>query len=108
MPPARLQLAVAAGGGVGAVLRLLIVQAGPALVLTLVINVVGSFLLGLLVSRRPSPEVRAVVGTGVLGGFTTTSALAVQTVTSSLPVAVAYLTATLVLGIAAARLGLTR
>ncbi len=108
MPAVRLQIAVAAGGAVGAVARYLLVLAGPDLLLTLVVNVVGAFLLGRLVAARPGERVRAVVGTGVLGGFTTTSALAVQTITSSFPVAAAYLVATLVLGTAAARCGLGR
>jgi fluoride ion exporter CrcB/FEX len=42
----------------------------------------------------------------VLGGFTTMSALAVQTVDAPLPTATAYLAATLVVGIGAAAAGL--
>nr|WP_315267800.1 CrcB family protein [Microbacterium lemovicicum] len=52
---------------------------------TLVVNLVGAFALGLVVGvlgpRHPSA--RAFLGTGVLGGFTTYSAFAVQTVTVS-------------------------
>ena len=49
---------------------------------TLVINLVGSFLLGILVGRLDGarPHLRAFLGTGVLGGFTTYSAFAVQTI----------------------------
>ncbi|USQ79940.1 CrcB family protein [Ornithinimicrobium faecis] len=53
---------------------------------TLLVNVVGAFLLGLLLERlsRAGPEtparqvVRLGLGTGVLGGFTTYSALALE------------------------------
>lgn len=105
MAPLRLQLAVAAAGGLGAGLRWLLVAAGPDLVVTLTINTVGAFLLAVLVARQPRAQVRAVLGTGLLGGFTTFSALAVQAVAADLPQAVAYLAATVVLGLAAARLG---
>ncbi len=51
-------------------------------VTTLVINVVGSFLLGLVVGvlGSGSPRLRAFLGTGLLGGFTTYSTFAVQVV----------------------------
>jgi CrcB protein len=98
---------VAAGGAVGALLRYALVEAAPHLATTLFINVLGSFLLGLLVSRcRENAWARAVLGTGVLGGFTTWSALAVQVVDASPIVAVLYLALTLGLGTTAARLGL--
>jgi len=98
---------VAAGGAVGALLRYALVAAAPHLVTTLVINVLGSFLLGLLVSRcRENAWLRAVLGTGVLGGFTTWSALAVQVVDASEAVAALYLVLTLGLGTAAARRGM--
>ena len=91
----------------GALLRYSLIDAEPHLVTTLAINVVGSFLLALLVSRRRDDEwSRAVLGTGVLGGFTTWSALAVQVVDASALVAVVYLALTLGLGTAAARWGL--
>lgn len=98
---------VAAGGAVGALLRYALVEAAPHLATTLAINVLGSLLLGLLVSRfRDNPWARAVLGTGVLGGFTTWSAFAVQVVDASAAVAGAYLVLTLALGTAAARRGL--
>lgn len=98
---------VAAGGAVGALLRYGLMEAAPHLVTTLLINVLGSLLLGLLVSRcRENDWARAVLGTGVLGGFTTWSALAVQVVDASEVVAAAYLVLTLGLGTAAARRGL--
>ena len=91
----------------GSLLRYALVEVSPHLATTLGINVVGSFLLGLLISRRrEDPWARAVLGTGVLGGFTTWSALAVQVVDASPVVAVLYLALTLGLGTAAARWGL--
>ena len=80
---------------------------------TLIINVVGSFALGLLVARvwPIAPTwLRAGLGAGLLGSFTTFSALAVSLVTLTQAgngwVAAVYLAATLVAGLAAAFLGL--
>lgn len=78
---------VVVGGAVGVALRaLLVVPLGgipDKLVLpvvTLVVNIVGSLVLGIVVGwlddRRP--RLRAFLGTGILGGFTTYSAFAVQ------------------------------
>jgi CrcB protein len=98
---------VAAGGVAGSLARYGLVDAYPHLLMTLAVNVVGSFLLGVLVSRRePGHWTRPLLGTGFLGGFTTMSALAVQTVTSDVATAVAYLVASMALGIAAAAAGL--
>ncbi|MFZ2964381.1 MAG: CrcB family protein, partial [Rhodoglobus sp.] len=80
---------------------------------TLGINVLGSFLLGALVSvawDRTPAWLRAGLGPGLLGSFTTFSALAVSLVTLAgagawMPAA-AYLVASIVLGLAAALLGL--
>lgn len=49
---------------------------------TLAINLIGSLLLGILVGRlgERRPRLRAFLGTGMLGGFTTYSAFAVQSV----------------------------
>ncbi|MDN4163370.1 fluoride efflux transporter FluC [Nocardioides abyssi] len=82
----RLLAAVAAGGAVGAALRWACGEAvpdGPGLpATTLAVNVVGSLLLALLpaiaVVRR-SATLRAAVGPGLLGGFTTLSAASEQT-----------------------------
>lgn len=46
---------------------------------TVAINVLGSFLLGLLVAPHGlSPQVRTALGVGFLGGFTTFSTFSVQ------------------------------
>lgn len=80
---------VAVGGAVGtaarAALELGIPSAGGLPLDVLLINVVGSFLLGLLTARlvRRGPDddrrrrLRLLLGTGFCGGFTTYSTLAV-------------------------------
>lgn len=45
---------------------------------TLVINLTGAFLLGLVFALRLSPFMYALLGTGVLGGYTTFSTLNVE------------------------------
>ncbi len=83
---------VVLGGSLGVAARAALVVPWPAgthpLVVpavTLAINVLGSLLLGVIVGwlddRRP--RLRSFLGTGVMGGFTTYSAYAVHTVTTS-------------------------
>ena len=115
---ARALLAVVVGGMLGTALRLGLDLAlphgdGDFPVSTLLINVVGAFALGLLVARvwpGARPWVRAGLGAGLLGSFTTFSAFAVSLVSLTaadewMPAA-AYLVATLVFGLAAAWAGL--
>ncbi|MFW6775026.1 CrcB family protein [Nocardioides sp. CPCC 205120] len=81
-----------------------------------VVNVTGALLLGLLLgSLAGRPETgrrrrtRLLLGTGVLGGFTTYSALAVDTVLlldDRALAAAAYAAGSLLLGLVAAGLGL--
>jgi CrcB protein len=80
---------------------------------TLLINIVGSLVLGFLVARvwPVAPNwVRAGVGPGLLGGFTTFSAVMASMVTlaagGQVLLALLYIVATLVLGFGAAALGL--
>ncbi|GAA2981058.1 CrcB protein [Microbacterium terrae] len=76
----------AAGGAIGVFARALIVlpidDPAAAAWATMGVNALGSLLLGIVVGwlddRRPL--LRGFLGTGVLGGFTTYSAFAVQTV----------------------------
>jgi CrcB protein len=102
--------AVAVGGAVGGGLRYLISSLGGLPWTTLVINTVGCALIGvlmvLLVDRWPDTRlVRPLLGTGVLGGFTTfsTYALDVERLLSRGQVATAlgYLVATPVLALVA-------
>ncbi|OYR59405.1 fluoride efflux transporter FluC [Halorubrum halodurans] len=88
---------VALGGFVGALARYGVdVAVGDATgVGTLVVNVVGSFALGLLVTRAVGPRTRLLVGTGVISSFTTystfaTDAIALGTVAGTLYVAASY------------------
>jgi len=84
-------VAVFIGAGIGGVLRytlgaLITERWGTAFpVHTMVINVVGSFLLGVLMALSVdrgivSAEMRLLLGVGVLGGFTTFSTLSYETV----------------------------
>ncbi|MBR7741726.1 CrcB family protein [Phycicoccus sp. BSK3Z-2] len=77
---------------------------------TFLVNVTGALAMGLLVAvlvERPGTHrlVRPVVGVGLLGGWTTFSALAVDAVTlgdsGRLGVAALYLAATVVVGVLA-------
>lgn len=110
-------VAVLIGGAIGTGLRLglddlFVVPNGAFPVSTLIINIVGSFALGFLVARIWSivpAWMRAGLGPGVLGGFTTFSAVMVSMVTLAASgmvfLALVYIVVTLVLGLGAAVLG---
>jgi CrcB protein len=105
---------VALGGAVGTAAREALSLGVPAVggvpVIILAINVVGAFALGLLLdalTRRGADDgvrrdMRLLLGTGVLGGFTTYSALATGTslllTTGQAGAGIAYGLATVVLG----------
>ncbi len=114
--------AVAAGGAVGAVGRYLVISAvghifGTGFPLgTIVVNVVGSFVLGALIEAlalvwSPSPELRAMVVVGVLGAFTTFSTFSMDVVLlyerGALGQAALYIGASVILSIGAFFLGLS-
>ena len=76
--------AIAAGGALGAVARFLVAGAVDRWLGaefphgTLAVNVLGSFAMGVLIGASavawsPSPELRAAIAIGLLGGFTTFS-----------------------------------
>lgn len=88
---------VVVGGAVGVALRALVVvpltaaTGGPGGIhplivpaVTLAINLLGSLLLGVIIGGlgERHPRGRLFLGTGVMGGFTTYSAFAVQSVTT--------------------------
>jgi len=116
-----LMVAVAAGGAVGAVARYMVTSAVPRLLGhgfpwgTLVVNVVGSLLMGLLIdilARRWSApvEARVFLVTGCLGAFTTFSTFSLDVVTlyergALLPAAL-YVVGSVVAGVAALFAGL--
>jgi CrcB protein len=79
---------------------------------TVGINVLGSFLLGVLIVIPwgwIGPELRTALGVGLLGGFTTFSTFSVQAVTdfeAGLPLrALAYIATSVLLSLAAAAVG---
>jgi CrcB protein len=106
--------AVAAGGAVGTLARHAVAtHVGPVdgvPVGVLGVNVLGALLLGLLTATASSTRLRMFLGTGVLGGFTTYSAFALDTqalLTGPTPDAgVVYLLATVAGGFAASVAGL--
>lgn len=72
---------VALGAGVGAILRYLVDRAVPPHHFprgTIVVNTTGSFLLG-LVTSAVSGDLHTVLSVGLLGGYTTLSTFAVET-----------------------------
>ena len=112
---------VALGGGIGAAARYGVnVWSGRVLGTefpwhTLIVNVVGCFIMGLLTGLMAqklnlSPEARAFLTTGILGGFTTFSAFSVDVVLlverKAMLSAGAYVTASVMLSIAAVFAGL--
>jgi CrcB protein len=111
-------LAVLVGGAIGTGLRLLgddaIVHTDSTFPLsTLLINIIGSFALALLVARvwPIAPAwLRAGLGPGLLGGFTTFSAVMASLVTltasGQVLLALGYLVLTIVCGFGAAAAGL--
>lgn len=111
----QVRLAVIAGGAVGTGLRAVVAAVVPLDTFpaaTLLVNLLGAYLLGHLAGSMPDapPRVRAFLGVGVLGSFTTFSAIAVDVVAlGHRPVLLAvYALATLVGGLALARLGQDR
>lgn len=108
-------IVVALAGGVGASLRLVIDGAvrallGPRLPWgTLLVNVVGSAALGVLLGSGVDARTAAIVGTGLLGGFTTFSTASFESAALLLDKrwagGILYAAGTLVLSVAGAALG---
>lgn len=108
-------LQIALGGAVGSLARFGLDQAMPWNEgfpwATLIINVVGALAIGLVATTvvETRPWVRPVVIVGVLGGFTTFSAFALQTGTlldaGHVVQALVYLALTMVGGLVAVELG---
>jgi|SRR6478736_5930645 len=111
---------VALGSAIGGVLRYLLsplFQRGFAEGFpggTLVVNILGSFVIGLVLrtaseSTALTPEARVFLTVGVCGGFTTFSAFSAETLrllqTDQWSRALIYITASVVLSIGAAALG---
>lgn len=106
------RVAVLAGGAIGTLLRWLvatIVGVTTFPVATLLVNLVGAYLLGRLAGSLPdaSPRVRAFLGAGLLGSFTTFSAVVVDVVALGFRpfLLLVYAAATVAGGLWVARLG---
>ena len=113
-------LAVGVAGGIGAVARYLLdgaVQdrtAGLFPFGTLTVNVIGSFILGILAGvvlrHTGSAHLKAVVGTGFCGGLTTWSTVSWETIRlaeeHAATLAVRYLMVTLAANLLAGGIGL--
>lgn len=107
---------VAVGGALGAALRYVIEQAVRARLHsrvpagTLLVNTVGSLVLGVLTGLLAAPEWQALLGVGLCGALTTYSAFAMDTVVMAESrerlLALSLVLAALVAGLAAALLGL--
>jgi CrcB protein len=122
VPPVDLELLIliGCGGAIGALARWGIAELVPTGAglfpwATYVINVVGSFALGLLVglAERVWPRTRVprlFLGVGVLGGFTTFSTAMVESVllvdAGGGGLALAYLAGSLIASVAAAVIGM--
>ncbi len=110
---------VALGGAIGAALRYLTNVSALRLfgtgfpVATLVVNVVGSFLMGVLVvvlARKGGNHLAPFLMTGILGGFTTFSAFSLDALTlwerGQAASAFTYVAASVLLSLAAIAAGL--
>jgi CrcB protein len=105
-------------GGLGSGARYLIGQSAAAAfglsfpIGTLIINLAGCFLLGAVVqlSGTWSPELRAAMAIGLLGGFTTYSSFNQETIAllsnGAIGAAMLYIALTLAGGLAAGALGM--
>ncbi len=87
MPLAEPAYLVGTGGAIGAILRygvanFLLWWRGPHTfpVSTVVVNVIGSFVLGLVIFTGSGDESTLLIGVGACGAFTTYSSFSVQTV----------------------------
>ena len=107
-------LLVAAGGAAGSVCRWLLVSATQRADFptgTLLVNALGSLLVGFLVARlgAAQDEARLLLVTGFCGGFTTFSAFTLETLRLAhegrAARAIAYIAASLAIGMVAVALG---
>ena len=114
--PGRTLAVIALGGALGATARYGVGVAWPGTPwATFVVNVLGCLAIGGLLAaltegtRPPHPLMRPFLGTGLLGGFTTFSAYAVDAdlllTDGRVAEAIAYLAATIVAALLAAQAG---
>lgn len=114
-------LAIGAGGAIGAVLRHFVGMLALKLAGydfpwgTLTVNILGSFIMGVLVTYMaliwsPSQEMRAFLTVGLLGGFTTFSAFSLDVMTlwerGTQMAAMGYIMTSIILSILAMIIGM--
>jgi fluoride exporter len=109
---------VGAGGLIGTVLRYLIMNAAYALAgqltvfATLTVNIIGSFAIGILhgYSQYLSTDSKTFLMAGVLGGFTTFSTFALDSVTladkTTMMLSASYIAASVIFSILAVLAGM--
>jgi CrcB protein len=119
LPDIRELAAIAAGGAIGALARVALVQTGVGRApgwpwITWAVNILGAFLLGYFFTRLQerlplSAYRRPLLGTGFCGAFTTFSTMQVELLTMldlhRYALAAAYTASSLVLGYATVHLG---
>ena len=107
----RLALLVFAGGALGSLARFEIGTLLPNLTLLLLVNAVGTFVLGVVNGdSQGTDQTRAFMGAGFAGGFTTMSGVSLVISATSIadfPLMLLYLAAMGVLAVASYRIGLT-
>ena len=100
---------VALGGAVGSVLRYATVTSLGAPIGTALVNVLGSFLIGILYIALSKTTLSPLLITGALGGFTTFSAFSLDTLklwqSGQIAQAAAYMLASVALSLIAVALG---
>jgi CrcB protein len=75
---------VAIGGAIGSALRYYAATVlGARPLTTFLVNISGSFAIGLLAAMTSNVQVRVFIGTGILGGFTTFSAWQLEALAAS-------------------------
>lgn len=100
---------VALGGAIGSVLRHLCISTLGAPWATALVNIAGSFIMGVLYITLSRSTLSPLLMTGVLGGFTTFSAFSLDTLklwqSGQIPQAALYTAASVILSLIAVALG---
>ena len=100
---------VAIGGAIGSVLRYLTVFAVGAPLATALVNIVGSFLMGVLFITLSKTTLSPLLMTGIMGGFTTFSAFSLDAwklwQTGQSAIALLYVAGSVVISLLAVALG---
>lgn len=113
LPPPFALVAIGVGGTVGSLLRFWVGYVLDGVEATLLVNLLGAGILGLLTGWVPWQQrgslglvLQGFFAAGLLGGFTTYSTLAIDVLTLKGGFALAYASSTLVVGVGVAVIGL--